>query len=148
MKDYVIVKVGSHAFGIDADVVQDVFYPRNVTHVPLAGTGIVGVLNLRGRIVTAVCARARLGMPAREAAAPEPKAVGMEILGDNYGLVVDHVESVIKLDPAELTPAPNNLPPRWAELIAGVFKLPDGLIVVIDAVRLLAPPATSGGLAA
>lgn len=61
VRDYVTVRVGGHLFGIEALSIQDVFYPRNITPVPLAAHEILGVLNLRGRIVTAVCARRRLG---------------------------------------------------------------------------------------
>jgi purine-binding chemotaxis protein CheW len=137
VRDYVTVRVGGHLFGIEALSIQDVFYPRNITPVPLAAHEILGVLNLRGRIVTAVCARRRLGLQPREAGAPEPKAVGIEVGGDNYGLIVDQVESVMKLDSDEMIPPPNNLPPRWAEIIPGVFRLPDSLLVIFDAPRLL-----------
>ncbi|PTT77309.1 chemotaxis protein CheW, partial [Pseudomonas sp. HMWF010] len=64
-------------------------------------------------------------------------AVGIEVGGDNYGLIVDQVESVMKLDSDELIPPPDNLPQRWAEIIPGVFRLPDSLLVIFDAPRLL-----------
>lgn len=137
VRDYVTVRVAGHLFGIEALSIQDVFYPRNITPVPLAAPEILGVLNLRGRIVTAVCARQRLGLKAREPGDPEPKAVGIEVGGDNYGLIVDQVETVLKLDSDEMIPPPNSLPPRWAEIIPGVFRLPDSLLVIADAPRLL-----------
>lgn len=137
VKDYVTVRVGGQLFGLEALSVQDIFYPRNITPVPLAAPEILGVLNLRGRIVTAVCARKRLSVPERQAGDPEPKAVGIEIGGDNYGLVVDQVEEVVKLDSDHMIAPPNNLPVRWAEIIQGVFRLPGELLVVFDAKRLL-----------
>jgi purine-binding chemotaxis protein CheW len=137
VRDYVTVRVAGHLFGIEALAIQDVFYPRNITPVPLAAPEILGVLNLRGRIVTAVCARRRLGLKPRDPGAPEPKAVGIEVGGDNYGLIVDQVESVVKLDSDEMIAPPDNLPPRWAEIIPGVFRLPDTLLVIFDAPRLL-----------
>lgn len=137
-KDYVVVQVGGHHFGFDAAVVQDVFYPRQITPVPLAAPEVTGLLNLRGRIVTAVCTRTRLGLPPLAAGAPEPKAVGVELHGDNYGLIVDEVDTVMKLDPDALIPPPDNLPTRWSEIIVGVFRLSDRLLVVLDAPRLLA----------
>lgn len=137
VRDYVTVRVGGHLFGIEALAIQDVFYPRNITPVPLAAPEILGVLNLRGRIVTAVCARKRLGLQPRDPSAPEPKAIGIEVGGDNYGLIVDQVESVVKLDSDHMIAPPNNLPPRWLEIIPGVFRLPDSLLVIFDAPRLL-----------
>lgn len=141
IRDYVTVRVAGHLFGLEALGVQDVFYPRNITPVPLASSEILGVLNLRGRIVTAICARARLGMGALPPGAKPPKAIGLEVGGDNYGLIVDEVESVVKLDPADLIAPPDNLPTRWAEIIPGVFRLPEGLLVILDAPKLL-----TGGL--
>lgn len=135
--DYVTVRVGGHLFGIEALAIQDVFHPRNITPTPLSPPEILGVLNLRGRIVTALCVRCRLGLGQREPGRPEPKAVGMEVGGDNYGLVVDSVEEVVKLDPEQMIPPPDNLPARWAEIIQGVFRLPDTLMVVLDARRLI-----------
>lgn len=137
VRDYVTVRVAGHLFGLEALAVQDVFYPRHITPVPLATPEILGVLNLRGRIVTAICARTRLGMKPRDATAKPAKAIGLEIAGDNYGLVVDEVESVVKLDPADLIAPPDNLPARWADVIPGVFRLRDGLLVIFDAPKLL-----------
>ncbi|WP_419254161.1 chemotaxis protein CheW [Caulobacter sp. ErkDOM-YI] len=137
VRDYVTVRVAGHLFGIEALAIQDVFYPRNITPVPLAAPEILGVLNLRGRIVTAVCARRRLGLKPRDPGEPESKAIGIEVGGDNYGLIVDQVESVVKLDSDEMIAPPDNLPPRWAEIIPGVFRLPDSLLVIFDAPRLL-----------
>jgi len=136
LRDYLTVRVGDHLFGIEASVVQDVFNPRNITPVPLAHDEVLGLLNLRGRIVTAVSARRRLGLSG--AGDADPKAVGIETQGDSYGLVVDKVEAVMKLDPVNLIPPPDNLPARWAEIIVGVFRTPDTLLVVLDPVRLLA----------
>ena len=137
VRDYVTVRVSGQLFGIEAAAVQDVFLPRAVTPVPLANPEIVGVLNLRGRIVTAVCARRRLGLPPLPAGAPEPKAVGIEIRGDSYGLVVDAVEAVIKLETDELISPPGALPARWAEIISAVSRLENELLVVFDVGRLL-----------
>jgi purine-binding chemotaxis protein CheW len=87
-------------------------------------------------------------VPERAPGDPEPKAVGIEIGGDNYGLVVDHVEEVVKLDSDLMIAPPNNLPTRWAEIIQGVFRLPGELLVVFDAKRLLTSEVGLVGAAA
>ena len=140
--DFVTVRVGDHLFGINASVVQDVFNPRNITPAPLAPDEVLGLLNLRGRIVTAISARRRLGL--QGAGDHDPKAVGIETPGDSYGLVVDKVEAVVKLDPGAMIAAPDNLPPRWADIILGVFRTPDELLVVLDAVKLLTGAGAKG----
>ena len=137
LKEFVTLRVDGHLLGVDAALVQDIFYPRGLTPVPTAGGEITGVLNLRGRIVTAVCVRRRLGLKPRAEGSPEPMAAGVEIGGDSYGLVVDAVEGVVKLDTDELLTPPGVLPPRWAEVIASVYRMEDGLLVLVDVQKML-----------
>ena len=63
--EYVTAMIGGQLFGLPISRVQDVFMPERLTRVPLSPAEIAGVLNLRGRIVTVVDMRARLG-PAQE----------------------------------------------------------------------------------
>ena len=57
--------IGGQLFGLPILRVQDVFVPERLTRVPLAPPEIAGVLNLRGRIVTLIDMRRRLGLGAR-----------------------------------------------------------------------------------
>ncbi len=96
---------------------------------------IIGLLNLRGRIVTAICLRNRLGCALTEACAKgcaELTAIGLDHRGEAYGLIVDAVGDVVRLDRSTLEPLPVNLDPTWAALAAGVHRLPDSLLVVLD----------------
>src|SRR3978361_1269485 len=63
MGEYVTAMIGGQLFGLPISRVQDVFMPERLTRVPLSSAEIAGVLNLRGRIVTVVDMRARLGVP-------------------------------------------------------------------------------------
>ena len=80
--DFVTVYVGETLFGLAIERVHDVFVPSGVTPVPLAPAEIVGLLNLRGRVVTAMSLRRRLGLPDAEPEADgkaSPKmAIGLE----------------------------------------------------------------------
>src|SRR5205809_282652 len=58
--EYVTTMIGGQLFGLPIGRVQDVFMPERLTRVPLAGADVEGVLNLRGRIVTAINMRWRL----------------------------------------------------------------------------------------
>ena len=64
--EYVTAMIGGQLFGLPISRVQDVFMPDRMTRVPLAPPEIAGVLNLRGRIVTAIDMRRRLGLPPRD----------------------------------------------------------------------------------
>src|SRR5260370_30801391 len=92
-------------FGRPIARVQDVFMPELLTRVPLSEPEIAGVLNLRGRIVTAVDLRRRLGLSPRQHGLP-PMAVGIEWRGESYGLLVDAVGGGIKLAASGRAPHP------------------------------------------
>src|SRR5262250_2419142 len=102
--EYVTVMIGGQLFGLPISKVQDVFMPERMARVPLASAEIAGVLNLRGRIVTAIDMRRRLGLPPRGGERP-PMAVGIELKGESYGLLIDTVGEVLKL--ADGTREPN-----------------------------------------
>ncbi|WP_257182506.1 chemotaxis protein CheW [Bradyrhizobium betae] len=78
MVEYVTAMIGGQLFGLPISRVQDVFMPERVTRVPLSSREIAGVLNLRGRIVTVVDMRARLGLPQPEDG-KVPMAVGVDL---------------------------------------------------------------------
>src|SRR5947209_14930124 len=109
--EYVTVMIGGQLFGLPISRVQDVFMPDRITRVPLSEPDIAGVLNLRGRIVTAVDMRRRLGLPPRSDDKPS-MAIGIELKGESYGLLIDTVGEVMKLGEATLEPNPANLAPR------------------------------------
>jgi purine-binding chemotaxis protein CheW len=129
--EYVTVFIGGQLFGLPISRVQDVFMPERITRVPLAPPEIAGVLNLRGRIVTTVDMRRRLGLPPRGDNKPS-MAVGIELKGESYGLLIDTVGEVMKLGEATLEPNPVNLDPRLARVSAGVHRLDGQLMVILD----------------
>jgi purine-binding chemotaxis protein CheW len=134
--EYVTVLLGGQLFGLPIARVQDVFMPERLTRVPLAPPEIAGVLNLRGRIVTAIDMRCRLGLPPREDTR-RPMAVGIDCRGESYGLLIDTVGEVVALDAAEREPNPVNLDSRLAAISAGVHRLEGALLVVLDVDRVL-----------
>ena len=136
MIEYVTATVGEQLFGLPIARAQDVFVVDRLTRVPLAAPEIAGVLNLRGRIVTAIDLRRRLGL-AREAEDRKRMAIGIEHKGESYGLLIDAIGEVMKLPSAEREDNPINLEPRLARVSAGVHRLDDRLLVVLDVDRVL-----------
>jgi purine-binding chemotaxis protein CheW len=134
--EYVTVLIGGQLFGLPIARVQDVFMPERLTRVPLAGPEIAGVLNLRGRIVTAIDMRRRLGLPPRTDARPA-MAVGIDLGAESYGLMIDSVGEVLKLDDATREPNPVNLDTRLARVSGGVHRLDAQLMVILDVDRVL-----------
>lgn len=129
--EYVTVRTGGQSFGVAVSDIREVFSPLAITPVPRAPADIAGLLNLRGRIVTMIDSRTRLGLPAR--AKDEPSmALGLEEGAELYGVLVDAVGEVLRLDPAEAQEAPGHLDPEWRTLIQGVHRLDGQLLAILD----------------
>jgi len=143
--EYVTVMIGDHLFGLPISRVQDVFVPDGLTQVPLAPPEVAGILNLRGRVVTAIEMRARLELAPRQAGHPV-MAIGIELKGDSYGLLVDTVGEVMQLRNNASEAKPANLDPCLARVAACVYRLEDQLMVVLDVDRVL--DINSGAIAA
>lgn len=129
--DYVTVIIEDQLFGLPIAGVHDVFIATEITPVPLAPSEIAGLINLRGRVVTAVSLRRLLRLPD----APnigELTVVGVEVGGESFGLVVDHVGEVLNLPAGDRQPNPLNLDPRWARFSRGIHWIEGGLLVVFD----------------
>ncbi len=134
--EYVTVMVADQIFGLPIDRVHDVFIASAVTAVPLAQREIIGLLNLRGRVVTAMCLRRRLGLP--DAGSGREMAVGLEHQGESYGVLVDQVGEVMKLSPETREPNPVHMDQRWVQLSRGVHRLDDKLLIILDVDAVLA----------
>ncbi len=134
--EYISVTIGEQLFGISVPMVQDVFMPESMTVVPLAIPEIAGVLNMRGRIVTAIDMRVRLGLPKREDDR-RGLAIGVEYRGESYGLVIDDVGEVVCVKDENMERNPSNLAPRWREISRGVQQLDEKLMVIIDVEKVL-----------
>jgi purine-binding chemotaxis protein CheW len=140
--EYVTVMIGGQLFGLPISRVQDVFMPDRVTRVPLSAPEIAGVLNLRGRIVTAIDMRRRLGLPPRTDDKPS-MAVGIEMKGESYGLLIDTVGEVMKLGDATRESNPVNLDGRLRSVSGGVHRLDGQLMVILDVDHVLNTAAES-----
>jgi len=136
LTDYVTFTTAGQLFGLPIERVQEVFRPTRITRVPLAGAQIAGVLNLRGRIVTAIDMRRRLELDARDEG-ETLMAIGIESGNESFGLLVDALGEVLKLADSEREPNPVNLDRKLARVSAGVFRLDGQLMVVLDVDRVL-----------
>lgn len=135
--EYLTVEVAGQMFGIPVLQVSDVLGPQRITRVPLAPPQVAGSLNLRGRIVTAIDVRARLGLTAADSGKPKISVV-VENGGELYSLLVDNVGEVLALAHDEFERNPPTLDPAWRELSTGIFRLEGKLLLIVDVKRMLA----------
>lgn len=131
---FVTAKLAGHWFALPISAVDEVFLLTRITRVPLSPPGLIGVLNLRGRIVTALDTRAILGF-APSNVAPS-MAIGIERGGELYGLAVDQMGDVLASVEEEREPAPSNLDRRWREIVSGVQRQGDHLVLIVEVDRL------------
>jgi purine-binding chemotaxis protein CheW len=137
--EFLTVEVAGQMFGIPVLEVSDVLGPQRITRVPLAPPQVAGSLNLRGRIVTAIDVRARLGLPPNTENAPKISVV-VDAGGELYSLLVDNVGEVLALPIDDFERNPPTLDPAWRELSTGIFRLEGKLLLIVDVKRMLALP--------
>jgi len=118
-------------FGVDVLDVQEVLRAQQMTAVPRAPNVVEGLINLRGQIVTAIDMRRRLQMPPQE---DDRQSMNMVIRTADgaVSLLVDEIGDVLDMDASAYERPPQNLDPAAREIIRGVYKLKDGLLLVLD----------------
>ena len=135
-EEFVTFTIAGQLFGIPVLQVQDVLSSYQITRIPLAPPEITGSLNLRGRVVTALDVRQRLGLPPRAEGA-ESMSIVAESAGELYSLMVDTVGEVLALSQSAHE---SNLPTvdaKFRTFSDGIYRLDDQLLVVLDVNRLL-----------
>lgn len=135
-QEYVTLTIAGQWFGIPVLTVQDVLGPRTVAKVPLADPVIAGSINLRGRIVTVIDMRKRLGLPSREDDKPGMNVV-VEYGGNLYSLLIDAVGEVMEVPNDKYEKNPATVDPLWRDFSDGIFRLKNQLLIVLNVEKLL-----------
>lgn len=126
-------------YAVDIEHIVEIVTPRAVTRVPNADSGIVGIISLRGTIVTVVDARGKLKHPpSTNGDHPDRRIIVVEKDGETLGFEVDRVLRVVKTDPAGVEPHPVIHTSEQREAIRGVFRHADALTILLDFDKLLA----------
>jgi len=121
-------------FGVNVLRVQEVLRFQQMTRVPQAPEVIQGLINLRGQIVTAIDMRRRLRLPPR-AGDETPMNIVVRAGDSVVSLLVDEIGDVLDMDESTYERPPENLDRAARELISGVYKLKDRLLLILDAER-------------
>jgi purine-binding chemotaxis protein CheW len=121
-------------FGVDVVRVQEVLRFQQMTRVPKAPEVIEGLINLRGQIVMAIDMRRRLGLPPRSGD-QDPMNIVVRTEDGAVSLLVDEIGDVLDVDAATWERPPENLDRATREIICGVYKMKDQLLLVLDAER-------------
>lgn len=135
-KVFVSFSVAGQQCGLPVTMVRDVLRHQPIAPVALAPPEVAGNINLRGRIVTAIDIRRRLGLPPHPP--PSQMALVTETDGELFALLVDQVCEVLSPEAHRFEPPPPTLPPHWTRFATGLFRLDHALMLVLDLPRLLA----------
>ena len=111
--------------------------PRPITRVPNADPSVVGILSLRGMIVTLIDARSRLRHRAAEGKGPDVRIIVVDLEGQSMGFVVDRVLRVVKVEVDAVEPHPVVHTSEQEESVRGVFRHDDALTILLDLEKLL-----------
>ena len=135
-EEFVTFTIAGQLFGIPVLQIQDVLSSYHITPIPLAPPEIIGSLNLRGRVVTAIDVRLRLGLAARPKDA-ESMSIVAENEGELYSLMVDSVGEVLALSQSAYERNLPTLDAKFRTFSEGIYRLDNQLLVVLDVKRLL-----------
>ncbi len=133
---FVTMRLDEQRFGIVVGSVRDVLRDQRIALIPRAQAKVAGSINLRGRIVTVVNLRQRLGLSTEYG--ERPMFVVVEHKGNLYSLLVDTVSEVLTVPASDIEKSPPNLAPNWQEVSSGICRLKDDLLLIIDIDALLA----------
>ena len=129
--------VGEAQCGIDILKIQEINKQTKVTGVPQSPDYVVGVLNLRGRIVTVIDLGLKTGLsPITQD--KDNRNIIVDSMGEHIGLLVDRISDVMSADPSHVDPPPANLGGIEGSFFEGVVKTEAGLIGVLNIERILA----------
>ena len=122
-------------FAVDILAVQEINRMMDLTRVPQSPPEVEGVINLRGKIIPVVDLRKRFGLPAADRT-EQSRIVVVEINKRVLGFLVDRVNEVLRIDRGIVEPAPRMVCSIESEFIAGVGKLEDRLLILLDLEKL------------
>ena len=133
---YVTFTLENEVYGINVMQVQEVLREIEVAPVPGAPHYVLGIINLRGNVVSVIDGRARFGLPAVEST-PLTRIIVIEAQQQIIGILVDSVAEVVDVEASEVETAPNVGSSDASRYIDGVVNRDDKLLIVVDLNKLL-----------
>ena len=133
--DIVTFRVCDMLCGLNIVDVQEIKRIHQITAVHRAPPEVRGVVNMRGRIVTIIDVRQKLGLPA--AAGGPSLVIIVPHREELLGLLVDDVDDIVRAEAGAIAPAPDNLDGVERELFCGVLKLDQTLVAILDRSRIV-----------
>lgn len=133
---WVTFRLQEETYGINVMQVQEVLRYSEIAPVPGSPEYVLGIINLRGNVVTVIDTRARFGLPPAEVS-DNTRVVIIEAEKQVIGILVDSVAEVVYLKQSEIDNAPNVGTDESARFIQGVANRDGELLILVDLNKLL-----------
>ncbi len=136
MMQWVTFRLGKETYGINVMQVQEVLRYSEIAPVPGAPSYVLGIINLRGNVVTVIDTRHRFGLPAGDIS-DNTRIIIIEADNTVVGILVDTVAEVVYLSESEIESAPNAGNEDTSRFIRGVCQKNDELLILVELDKLL-----------
>ncbi|MBL4909441.1 MAG: chemotaxis protein CheW [Alteromonadaceae bacterium] len=133
---WVTFKLEMETYGINVMQVQEVLRYTEIAPVPGAPSYVLGIINLRGNVVTVIDTRSRFGLESNDIT-DNTRIVIIEAEKQVIGILVDSVAEVVYLKASEIDAAPNVGNDESAKFIQGVSNRDGELLILVDLDQLL-----------
>jgi len=133
---WVTFHLGDEAYAINVMQVQEVLRFTEIAPVPGSPDYVLGIINLRGSVVSVIDARKRFSMPPREVD-DSTRIVIIEAEEQTIGILVDSVAEVVYLRASEIDSAPDIGNDESSKYIQGVASRKEGLLILVDLRKFL-----------
>ena len=130
-------RLGDEEFAVDIFAVKEIIRMPIMTRVPNAPKFVVGVVNMRGRVIPIIDLRIRFGLPEAEMAHSEKKIVVVEHENKTVGFLVDAVNEVISINRAITEPPPPMVSGIKSDYITAIAKLDNKLLILLEIAKIL-----------
>jgi len=128
--------VGDALCGMDILKIQEINKLIDMTSVPQAPSYVLGILNLRGQIITSIDLSKKLGLGETNLS-NDPRNIIVNSKGEHIGLLVKKISDVVQADTSKFEPPPSNMGGIQGEFFTGVYKTKDKLIGILDVDKVL-----------
>ncbi|RMH30121.1 MAG: chemotaxis protein CheW [Planctomycetota bacterium] len=135
MLQLVTFAVGGEEYAVEILSVQEINRMMELTRIPQSPPEVEGVINLRGRIIPVIDLRKRFGMDPSERD-DASRIIVVEVADRTLGFIVDRVHEVLRIARSIVEPAPSMVGSVDSDYIAGVGKLEDRLLILLDLATL------------
>ena len=139
----VTFKLIDETYGINVMQIREVLRYSEIAPVPGAPSYVMGIVNLRGNVVTVVDSRVRFGLP-DATISDDTRIIIVEHDNEQVGLLVDAVQEVFYLYQGEIEQSPSVGNDEAIMFIQGVYQKDDELVILLELDRFFESNDTLG----